>query len=117
MLKPLFGSETREKVLIFLLARERGHPTEIAKFFKTSLRPVQVQLDVLENGSVLAGRSIGRTRSYEFNPGYVFLRWIRPYLLPGKMSLTSKGSDAGPMKKANPRSKAAHLRLPKREDV
>jgi len=73
MLKPLLGSEAREKVLVFLLARDRGYPTEIAKFYDTSLRPIQIQLDILEKGNVLVSRSIGRTQVYEFNPRYAFL--------------------------------------------
>jgi predicted transcriptional regulator len=73
MLKPLFGSEVREKVLIFLVSRESGYPTEIATFFNVSLRQIQNQLDILESGSVVASQMIGKTRVYEFNPRYVFL--------------------------------------------
>lgn len=73
MLKPLFGSEVREKVLIFLVSRESGYPTEIATFFNVSLRQIQNQLDILESGSVVVSQMIGKTRVYEFNPRYAFL--------------------------------------------
>ena len=73
MLKPLFGSDAREKALIFLLARERSYPAEIAAFFEMSISQIQSQLDILENGGVLVSKSIGRTRIYEFNPQYAFL--------------------------------------------
>ncbi|MBC7876757.1 MAG: winged helix-turn-helix transcriptional regulator [Anaerolineales bacterium] len=80
MLKPLFGSEVREKVLIFLVARGSGYPTEIAAFFNVSLRQIQNQLDLLESGSVLASQLIGKTRIYEFNPRYAFLGELKTLL-------------------------------------
>ncbi len=80
MLKPLFGSDVREKVLIFLFARDSGYPAEIAAFFKLSISQIQSQLDILENGSVLTSQLIGRTRVYEFNPRYAFLRELKMLL-------------------------------------
>ena len=52
MLKPLFGSDNCEKVLVFLFAREEGYPREIAKFFAADFRGIYNQLDKLEAGSV-----------------------------------------------------------------
>jgi predicted transcriptional regulator len=77
MLKPLFGSEVREKVLIFLVSRESGYPTEVATFFNVSVRQIQNQLDILESGSVLVSQLIGKTRVYEFNPRYAFLNELK----------------------------------------
>lgn len=73
MLGPLFGTEVRERILIFILARERGYATEIAKFYDVDLYSVQNQLDKLETGGVLVSYKAGRTRLYEFNPRYAFL--------------------------------------------
>jgi hypothetical protein len=72
MLKPLFGSENTERVLIFLLARGEGYPTEIARFFRRDVFGIQKQLDRLENGGILVSRTAGRTRLYTFNPRYPF---------------------------------------------
>lgn len=80
MLKPLFGSDAREKTLIFLLARESSYPSEIAAFFDVSISQIQSQLDILENGGILVSKSIGRTRNYEFNPQYAFLGELKALL-------------------------------------
>jgi len=74
MLEPILGSVSRERVLIFLYAREEGYAREIARFFDTNLVQVQKQVDRLELGGLLAGRSAGRTRLYKFNPRYPFLK-------------------------------------------
>ncbi len=57
MLEPLLGSVDAERVLLFVLAREEGYASEIAKFFKTNLYCIQKQLDKLELGGVLASRT------------------------------------------------------------
>jgi len=74
MLEPILGSASRERVLIFICARDEGYPREIARFYDTNLVQVQNQLARLENGGVLIGRSEGRTRLYTFNSRYPFLR-------------------------------------------
>lgn len=80
MLKPLLGSETREKVLVFILARDSGYATEIARFFDTGLYQVQRQMDNLEVGGVFVSFTAGRTRVYEFNPRYPFLKELKSLL-------------------------------------
>jgi len=70
MLAKLLGSINKERVLIYLAARDRGYSREIARFFKGSLSPVQNALDSLEAAGVLVSRSAGSTREYEFNPRY-----------------------------------------------
>lgn len=74
MLEPLLGSLNSERVLLFILAREEGYASEIAKFFDTDLYGVQRQLDKLEAGGVLASNTTGRTRLYRLNPRYSFRR-------------------------------------------
>ena len=44
VLEPILGSANRERVLIFLQAREEGYAREIARFFETDLFPIQDQL-------------------------------------------------------------------------
>jgi len=70
MLDKLFGSINKERVLVYLAARNRGHSREIARFFKGPLSPVQKALDSLETAGVVVSRVTGTTREYEFNPRY-----------------------------------------------
>jgi len=77
LLEPLFSSTNRERVLIFLQAREEGYASEIARFFETDLFPIQNQLEKLEAGGVIVSRQVGRTVLYQFNPRYVFLIELR----------------------------------------
>jgi len=80
MLKPLFGTENSERVLIFLLTRNEGYAREIAQFFDTNLFGIQRQLDKLESGGVLVSRTAGRTHLYQFNPRYPFLNELKQLL-------------------------------------
>lgn len=80
MLKPIVGSKSSEEVFIFLIARETGYATEIAKFFDANLSAIQKQLDRLENADVLVSREVGRTRVYQFNPRYPFLDELKGLL-------------------------------------
>ena len=80
MLKPLFGTENSERVLIFLLIRNEGYAREIAQFFNTNLYAIQRQLDKFEAGGVLVSRTAGRTRLYQFNPRYPFLSELKQLL-------------------------------------
>ena len=49
MLEPIVGSKSSEQVLMFLLAREEGYATEIARFFDADLYAIQKQLSQLES--------------------------------------------------------------------
>jgi hypothetical protein len=80
MLEALFGSVDRERVLVFLFSRGDGYAREIARFFETSLLGIQRQLEKMENGGVLVGRSAGRTRLYSFDPRYPFLPELKALL-------------------------------------
>ena len=80
MLGKLLGSINKERVLVYLVARRRGYPREIARFFQTSLYPVQAALDGLEAAGVLVSRSVGKTREYEFNPLYPGLNELRAFV-------------------------------------
>jgi hypothetical protein len=77
MIEALVGSLNCERVLVFLEAREQGYAREMADFYATGLGPIQKQLEKLERGGVLVSRSVGRTRLYEFNPRYPFLKELK----------------------------------------
>jgi predicted transcriptional regulator len=72
MLKALFGSKDKELVLQYLLSKQEGYASKIARFY--NLKPSQIlkQLEALEDGDVLVGFQVGRTRLYKFNPRYYF---------------------------------------------
>ncbi len=80
MLEPIVGSKSSEQVFIFLIARNEGYATEIAKFFGADLYAIQKQLERLENSEVLVSKKIGRTRVYQFNPRYPFLNELKSLL-------------------------------------
>jgi hypothetical protein len=77
MLEPIVGSRSSEQVFIFLVARENGYATEIAQFFDADLYAIQRQLERLENAEVLVSKKVGRTRVYQFNPRYPFLKELK----------------------------------------
>ena len=79
-LRILIGSDVREKVLIFLFAREKGYAFEIANFFNLGVYQVQRQLDLLETGNILVSQTVGRTRVYEFNPRLFYLTELKALL-------------------------------------
>ena len=80
LLEPIFGSSNRERVLIFLQAREEGYAREIARFFETDLSPIQDQLEKLEAGGVIVSKQAGRTILYRFNPRYALLDELKSLL-------------------------------------
>ncbi|HNX96136.1 MAG TPA: winged helix-turn-helix domain-containing protein [Candidatus Aminicenantes bacterium] len=80
MLTPLLGSINKQRILIFLLAREEGYAREIARFFETDLYPIQRQLERLEQANILFSRALGKTVVYAFNPRYPFLAELKSLL-------------------------------------
>ncbi len=80
MLEPIFGSKNRERALAFILTREQGYATEIARFFDVDLFAIQKQLERLEVGGVLVSKTLGRTRLYQFNPRYAFINELKKLL-------------------------------------
>ena len=80
ILEPLIGSSNRERVLIYLQARDEGYAREIARFFETNLFPIQDQLERLEAGGVIVSKKAGRTILYRFNPRYALLEELKSLL-------------------------------------
>ncbi|MCF7794637.1 MAG: winged helix-turn-helix domain-containing protein [Candidatus Cloacimonetes bacterium] len=80
MLENLLGSINKERVLIFLYCREEGYAKEIADFFEAPLTPILNQLNNLENGNILISQSKGRTKIFQLNPRYPFLKELKNLL-------------------------------------
>jgi predicted transcriptional regulator len=67
MLKELFGSQTTEKVLLYLVAQSQGYSSEIAAAFAISNTQVLRTLNKLEEADIIVGQSKGRTRIFLLN--------------------------------------------------
>jgi hypothetical protein len=72
LLAGLFGSETAEKVLLYMENYNTGYPRGIAVNFDLPVSQIQRQLERFEREGILASRLIGKTREYQWNPRYLF---------------------------------------------
>ena len=73
MLRSIFGSDSREHILTFLVNRQEGYATEIARSSELDLFAIQKQLEKFEKDGILQSRPAGRMRVYTFNPKYPLL--------------------------------------------
>lgn len=67
MLKELFGSQTTEKVLLYLVAQGEGYSSEIAQSFGISNTQVLRTIAKLEDADIIVGQHKGRARIYSLN--------------------------------------------------
>jgi len=109
MMEVLLGSKNAERVLLYLFTREEGYAREIASFYNTDLKPIQMQLDKFEKGGVLVSRSIGRTRPYEFNPRYPFLTELKALLEKALSFYPAKEQEELQTNRRRPRAKGKEL--------
>jgi hypothetical protein len=109
MIEVLLGSKNAERVLLYILTREEGYAREIATFYTTDLKPIQMQLDKFEKGGVLVSRSIGRTRPYEFNLRYPFLNELKALLQKALSFYSAKEQEELQMNRRRPRAKGKTL--------
>jgi hypothetical protein len=82
MLEYLFANKNVEKILMYLCLHEKAHATELRRCFNSALDPIQKTLKKLEAGGLLVSFLEGKTRVFQWNPRYPFLKEIQ--------SLTSK---------------------------
>jgi hypothetical protein len=80
-MKSLFGSLSRERILVFIAAREQGYAREIVGFWKCPDRPIKRELNKLESDGVLTAKPIGRTIVYSFNQRFFLRRELLALLL------------------------------------
>lgn len=109
MLEVLFGGKTKERVLQYLLAKEEGYIRGIASFYDTSASVVKLQIDKLEQGSVIIGKDAGNTRMYRLNPRYPFLKELvalleraREGYSPGELEKLMSTDRTRPRRKGKP---------------
>jgi len=109
MIEALLGSKNAERVLIYIFSREEGYAREIASFFSTDLKPIQMQLDKFEKSGVLVSRSVGRTRPYVFNPRYPFLNELKALLEKALSFYPSREQEELTMNRRRLRAKGKNL--------
>lgn len=109
MIEVLLGSKNAERVLLYIFTREEGYAREIASFYNTDLKPIQMQLDKFEKGGVLVSRSIGRTRPYEFNPRYPFLNELKALFEKALSFYPAREQEELQMNRRRPRAKGKTL--------
>jgi len=109
MIEALLGSKNAERVLLYIFARGEGYAREIASFYGTDLKPIQMQLDKFEKSGILVSRAVGRTRPYEFNPRYVFLIELKALLEKALSFYPAKEQEELKMNRRRPRAKGKAL--------
>ena len=77
MLEYLFANKNVEKILYFLYLHGKCHASELSKCFDSALDPIQKTLLKLEWGGLLVSFSEGKTRIFEWNPRYPFLKEVQ----------------------------------------
>jgi len=109
MIEVLLGSKNAERVLVYISTRGEGYAREIASYYGTDLKPIQMQLDKFEKGGVLVSRSVGRTRPYEFNPRYPFLNELKALLEKALGFYPANEQEKLKMNRRRPRAKGKVL--------
>jgi hypothetical protein len=109
VIETLLGSKNAERVLIYIFAREEGYAREIASFYETDLKSIQMQLDKFEKSGVLVSRAVGRTRPYVFNPRYPFLNELKALLEKALSFYPAKEQEHLTMNRRRPRARGKSL--------
>ena len=80
MLEALFGNESIERVLFYILQNKTCYALQMKKQFQCALSPMQQALLRLEKGGILVSTLVGKTRVFQFNPRYFFLETLCSFL-------------------------------------
>lgn len=80
MLEALCGNKNIQKILLFLLVNGKCYGTQMHRFLKTPLTPLQKALFRLEKGGLIHSYYEGKTRLYQFNPAYPLLTELEQLL-------------------------------------
>lgn len=103
MLEALFGSEIKEKILLYLYTNGEAYPREIANAFKFYLNAVQNHLLNLENAGVLYSKLKGKVRLFGINPRYPFKKELEALLEKTLIFIPEKEKEKFYMKRLRPR--------------
>ena len=109
MLEPVFGNATVEKILFALEVYGQPYPTGLAKLFGIPVNGIQQQLKRLEDGGVVVSIIVGRTRLYQFNPRYPFLKELKALIQRAMEYLPEKEIQKYYRNRTRPRRKGKPL--------
>lgn len=109
MLEPLLGNSTIEKILFTLESYKQAYPSELSKMFNIPVNGIQQQLERLENGGVVVSSMVGKTRLYQFNPRYPFLKELRTLIRRAMEFLSEKEMQKYYRRRTRPRKKGKLL--------
>ena len=87
MLSKLFGNAVIEKVLFYILKNKTTYASQLRTIFNQPLYSFQRALDRLEQGSIIISHLKGKTRLYQFNSRYPFLKELQAFLEKAYISL------------------------------
>ena len=80
MLEPLFESEKKERILLYLYTHGESYARDIARVFQYYINTVQNQLLNLERNGVLYSKLMGKVRLFGLNPRYPFKKELEALL-------------------------------------
>lgn len=109
MLLPILGSYSAERILLYLLIRKEGYSSEIAKYYAVPTTAIKQQLEKFEDAGVIAGKNMGRTRVYQFNPAYPFLSPLRDLLHAAFAAYPKEDQEQLRLNRRRPRKKGKPL--------
>ncbi len=109
MLEPVLGNGTIEKILFTLESYEQAYPSELSKMFDIPVNGIQQQMDRLESGGVVVSSMVGRTRLYQFNPRYPFLKELKALIRRAMEFLSEKEMQQYYRRRTRPRKKGKPL--------
>jgi len=105
MLEVILGNKTAEKVLFYVSVYGEGYAKKMADTFEVSLNGIQMQLKRLEDGGVIVSQLKGKTRIYQFNPNYAFLKELKAILIKAMGFLPEKTLNKYYRNRTRPRRK------------
>jgi len=80
MLEGIFGSEKKEKILLYIYTNGESYPTEIARAFNFYLNGIQNHLLNMEYHGILYSKLKGNVRLFGLNPRYPFKKELESLL-------------------------------------
>ena len=76
MLEYLFSNKNVEKILMYIFLHGKANATELHRAFGSALDPIQKTLRKLEEGGLLVSFLEGKTRVFQWNTKYPFLKEV-----------------------------------------
>jgi len=105
MLEPILGNSTIEKILFTLKTYGQAYPLGLSKMFDIPVNGFQQQLHRLQTGGVIVSSMVGRTRLYQFNPRYPFLKELKALIQTAMEFLSQEELQKYYRKRTRPRKK------------